>query len=82
MTMTMTEKLATKLLDDLTMLAISAIGYEAYMEDAENLHPAIEEYADTAFIEITEVWEKATGKKWKIYLDEDDEDESEEWEIG
>jgi hypothetical protein len=80
MIMTMTEKLATNLIDSLACVAISAIGYDAYMEDEENLRPAVEEYAHTAFMDITDTWENATGIKWKIYPN--NENESEEWEIG
>ena len=67
--MTMTEKLATQLMNDLVCVAISATG--GAIQDAngnfdqEQIKLA-QEYAKQAFLDILSAWEEPMGKKWNI----------------
>lgn len=77
--MKMTNKLATQLMDDLAMVAISANG--TYPD--EEAVKLVEQYAREKFVEILTEWEETFGEKWEIEeLEEevkiDDEEEIED----
>lgn len=67
--MTMTEKLANQLMNDLVCVAISATGGATQDAngnfDQEQVELA-QEYAKQAFLDILKAWEEPMGKKWNI----------------
>ena len=64
--MTMTEKLANSLMDDLVALAISGTNGRA-LRDEEGMRLA-EEYAKKTFMFLCAEWTALTGEDWKILV--------------
>lgn len=71
MELIMTSELADRLMEDLTCIAISAMGGITVNEDGsfdlEQVDLA-EEYAKKAFCGILGEWEKLSGTKWQIIV--------------
>lgn len=69
MEMIMTNELANSLMEDLTCVAVSAMGGVIVNEDgsfdSEQIE-MIETYAKETFRDILRVWEKFNGTEWKI----------------
>ena len=63
--MTMTEKLANSLMDDLAALAISANRDTAKSEEGLRL---AREYAKKTFLFLCAEWSDLTGEDWQIIL--------------
>ena len=67
--MTMTKKLADRLMETLACVAISAMGgviqHEDGSFDKEQMDYA-EEYAKNTFCELLGAWEEMMGQKWRI----------------
>ena len=64
--MTITEKLANSLMDDLRDLAISGTNGRA-LRDEEGMRLA-EEYAKKTFMFLCAEWEALTGEEWQILV--------------
>lgn len=71
MEMIMTSELADRLMQDLTCIAISAMGGIIVNKDGsydlEQVDLA-EDYAKKAFCDILGEWEKISGTKWQIIV--------------
>ena len=66
--MTMTEKLANSLMDDLVTLAISGTNGRA-LRDEEGMRLA-EEYAKKTFLFLCAEWTDLTGEDWQVILND------------
>lgn len=66
--MTMTEKLANSLMDDLAALAISGTNGRA-LRDEEGMRLA-KEYAKKTFLFLCAEWSNLTGEDWQIILND------------
>ena len=66
--MTMTEKLANSLMDDLVALAISGANERA-LRDEEGMRLA-REYAKKTFLFLCAEWSDLTGEDWQVILND------------
>lgn len=74
--MVMTNALAEELMNVLACVAISAMGGLIENEDGSVDEQQMEyaaHYAEETFCELLEEWEKLTGKKWDIRVEDEEE---------